>query len=172
MLETTRLRLREQGAGDLDVATEFWARPDVYRHIDGRPRPREEVWRRILANAGNWALLGYGSWAVETRADGRYVGSFGFLSAEREMVPPFAPDEIETGWGLDPDVHGQGYALEALSAALAWADAALKGRPLVCIIDEANAASRKLAAKTGFRERGRAIYRDAEVIQLVRTIRA
>lgn len=171
-LETERLRLREQGPHDLDAATAFWARPDVFRHIDGKPRPREEVWRRILANAGSWALLGFGSWAVETRADASYVGSFGFLSAERDMVPPFGSGEIETGWSLAPDAQGKGYALEALSAALAWADAALPRRRLVCIIDEANAASLRLAAKVGFRERRRAIYKAAEVIQFERELRA
>ncbi len=167
-LETERLRLREQGLADLDAAAEFWSRPDVYRHIDGKPRAREEVWRRTLSNAGTWALFGYGSWWVETR-DGRFAGLFGFLQAEREMTPAFAPGEIEVGWSLAPEAQGKGYAFEALSAIFGWADEALPDRTFVCIISPENAPSLKLAAKVGFHKRGMASYQGKDVIQFERT---
>jgi RimJ/RimL family protein N-acetyltransferase len=168
-IETERLRLREQGVADLDQAVAFWARPDVYRHIDGKPRAREDVWRRLLANAGAWSLLGFGSWLVETRDEEKFIGTFGFLQAEREMAPGFLAGEVEMGWGLSPDAQGKGYALEALSATLRWADAVMPGRTLVCIINPGNGPSLKLARKTGFRERGPAMYRDEYVIQFERT---
>jgi RimJ/RimL family protein N-acetyltransferase len=166
-IETERLRLREQSPDALDMLVEYWGREDVYRHIDGAPRPREDVWRRLLANAGTWALLGFGSWLVETH-EGEFIGTFGFLEARREMAPPFNPGEIEVGWGLAPEAQGKGYALEALSALLAWGDRELSGRKLVCIINPDNAPSLKLAAKTGFRERGLASYHGQDVIQFER----
>jgi RimJ/RimL family protein N-acetyltransferase len=51
---------------------------------------------------------------------------------------------------------------------LAWSDANLPGRTIVCIIDPENAASLKLGGRLGFRERGRAIYNNKEVIQFER----
>jgi RimJ/RimL family protein N-acetyltransferase len=167
-IETERLRLRAQRAEDLDFMVAYWARPEVYRHIAGQPRPREEVWRRMLANAGSWAMLGFGSWRVDVRATEDFAGTMGFLSAEREMSTPFAPCEIEIGWALAPEAQGKGYALEALTAMLAWSDANLPGRTIVCIIDPENAASLKLGGRLGFRERGRAIYNNKEVIQFER----
>jgi RimJ/RimL family protein N-acetyltransferase len=167
VIETARLRLRGQVESDLDTLVDYWSQEDVYRHIDGKPRPREDVWRRLLANAGTWALLGYGSWLVETR-EGQFVGTFGLLEAKRELSPAFHPGEIEVGWSLAPEAQGQGFALEALTAVLAWADRELPSRTLVCIINPENVRSLKLAAKTGFRERGPASHHGRDVIQFER----
>jgi RimJ/RimL family protein N-acetyltransferase len=155
--------------GDFEAACQLWAHPDVYRYTGGSPRSYEEVWRRLLANAGTWALLGYGSWVVEQRSDGAYLGQVGFLHAMREMQPPFGADEVEAGWALAPAVHGRGIASEAVGAALEWADARLPGRPIVCIISPDNAPSLKVASKFGFRERVRGAYHGEPSIQFERT---
>src|SRR5579871_4561235 len=115
-LETPRLQLRAPKLGDLDPAYEMWSDPIVFRYTGGTPRPREEVWRRLLANVGTWTLFGYGSWMIEDRKTGAFLGQIGFLEAMREMTPAFAAGEIEAGWSLSPRCHGQGLASEALGA--------------------------------------------------------
>lgn len=157
-IETERLVLREQSAGDLDAAWALWSDPGVYRFIGGKPRPREDVWRRILANAGTWSLLGFGSWAVQRRSDGAYLGAVGLLDAQREIDPPFRPECIEAGWALSPAVHGKGLAGEAMRAVTAWCDAVLSDRPLVCMIAPENNSSIRLAEALGFREYARTAY--------------
>lgn len=157
-IETGRLILREQSAADLDAACALWSDPAVYRFIGGKPRPREEVWRRILANAGTWSLLGFGSWAVQQKSDGACLGSVGLLDAQREIAPAFRPECIEAGWALSPVVHGRGLAGEAMRAVTAWADAALPDRPLVCMIAPENLPSIRLAGALGFREYARTTY--------------
>jgi hypothetical protein len=36
---------------------------------------REECWRRLLAAVGGWRFNGFGTWAVERKADGKLVGN-------------------------------------------------------------------------------------------------
>lgn len=158
VIETERLILREQGPGDLDAACALWSNPDVYRFIGGKPRQREDVWRRILSNAGSWSLLGLGSWAVQQKSYDAYIGAVGFLDAQRDLDPPFGPDCLEAGWALDPGVHGRGLAGEAMRAAIAWSDSVLPDRKPVCMIAPDNAPSIRLAEALGFREYSRTTY--------------
>jgi len=157
LLETARLRLRGHRPEDHADCTALWADPAVVRYIGGRPFTAEETWRRMLASRGLWSMLGYGYWAVEEKADGRYVGDVGFGDFRREIEPSLV-GMLEFGWVLSPEVHGRGYASEAIAAATAWADAQLPGMCAVCLIDERNAASIRVAAKAGFREWRRTTY--------------
>jgi len=145
ILHTARLTLRGHAPGDLDALTGIWNAPAVYRMIGGAPRPREEVWIRLLRSIGQWQAFGYGSWVV-CDASG-VIGEFGLIEARRAIDPPL--DRPEVGWTLAPAAHGKGYAQEALAAVLAWSDGQGIART-TCIIDPGNAPSLTLAARTGF----------------------
>lgn len=127
----------------------MWADAGVVRFIGGRVSSPEESWSRLLRYAGMWPLLGYGYWCVRDRRDGRFVGEIGFadfrrnISRDLEGVP-------EAGWALACWAHGQGFAREALSAALSWGDRHL-GPETICMIDDANIASVKLAQSYGYK---------------------
>src|SRR3546814_12563718 len=56
----------------------------------------------------------------------------------------------EAGWAFDADHWRAGYATEAMTAALGWADANLDVPDVRCIIDLGNEASERVAAKLGF----------------------
>jgi len=162
VLETARLRLRPHERADFDALATLWANPDVTRFIGGKPSTREESWARLLRYKGLWPLLGFGYWLVEDRKTGDCLGDVGFADFHRQMdpAPPALP---EIGWVLSPAAHGRGVATEAATAALDWLQ-----RDCFCIIDPANAASLRVAAKLGFKSRGLARYRDAGVTVLVR----
>src|ERR1041384_8238346 len=121
VLETERLTLRGHRAGDLEDSLAMWSDPRVTQHITGKPFNREEVWARLLRYLGHWQVMGYGLWVVSERATGRFIGEVGLADFKRELPISFdgAP---EAGWVLGSPAHGQGYATEAMSAVLAWAD--------------------------------------------------
>jgi RimJ/RimL family protein N-acetyltransferase len=149
IIETERLRLRGIKAADFTEHVAMLADPEVMRHVGGKPLGREDAWRRLLVAPGLWSLLGFGYWAVERRSDGRYLGQAGFGDFKREIVP--AIDGLpEAGWMFAAHAHGQGYATEAVAAAIAWGDRALPGRDFVAIIDPGNVASIRVARKSGF----------------------
>lgn len=145
-IRTARLTLRPCRPDDLDAQVAMWADPRVFAHIGGLPRPRADVWLRLLAIQGHWTWLGFGYWAIEDAA-GRFVGNAGFADFQRPVVPPL--DAPEAGWALAPDHWGLGYASEVVLALVDWADR--QGWPrTVAIIDHANLASMRVAAKAGF----------------------
>ena len=166
-LETARLTLRRHRVDDFEDAAAMWADPGVTRFLSGKPATREEVWARLLRYAGHWALLGYGYWVIREKASGRFVGEIGFSDFHRDIDPPFG-DRPEAGWVLALNAQGQGFAGEALAAALTWADAHFGETPTVCMIDPANAPSIRLAEKSGYREYARAPYKGEPCILLER----
>ena len=150
-LETERLVLRAHAVDDFEACCAMWADPLVARHTIGTPSTRHRTWLRILAYAGHWALLGFGYWAVEEKASGRYIGELGFADFKRDLEPPI--DGIpELGWALTPSAHNQGFATEALRAAVAWGDQRFDGARTVCIISPDNGPSLRVAAKLGYTE--------------------
>lgn len=156
-LTTARLVLRAPTVADYPASAAMWADPAVVRFIGGRPSTAEEAWSRVLRYVGHWAALGYGFWMIEERASGRVLGELGFSDFHRAIEPGFG-DTPEAGWALAAAAHGQGYAREALAAALAWADERGWART-VCMIDPGNAPSVKLATACGYVVTGDTLYK-------------
>jgi RimJ/RimL family protein N-acetyltransferase len=152
--------MRGHRAEDLDASAAMWGDPIVVRYIGGRPSTREEAWSRVLRYAGHWCLLGFGYWAMEEKASGRFVGEVGFADFKRDITPSFEGTP-ESGWALAPWAHGKGYATEALGAALAWGDSNFPSKGTVCLIDEGNEASVRVATKCGYAESARTTYKGA-----------
>jgi RimJ/RimL family protein N-acetyltransferase len=167
VLETERLRLRAHRAEDHAECTAIWSDPEVVRQIGGRPFPAEEVWRRLLQYAGLWSLLGYGYWAVEEKASGRYIGDIGFADFRRDLQPSLE-GMLEFGWVLAPHAHGKGYASEAVAAAMAWAEQHRPSLRAVCIIDPVNQPSIRVAEKAGFKRWQETIYHGGPTIVFAR----
>jgi RimJ/RimL family protein N-acetyltransferase len=159
IIETERLLMRPHEGGDFADCLALWTDPTVTRFVGGRPSTREEVWARILRYIGHWSVLGYGYWAICEKTSGRVVGEAGFGDLKRELSPSFG-DAPEAGWVLAPSTHGKGLATEAMRAAIAWLEAARGRERTVCMIDPANAPSRRVAEKLGYREYTRAPYKD------------
>ena len=158
-LATQRLTLRPHTPADLEEVAAMWADPRVTEHIGGRPLTREECWRNIQRYVGHWALLGYGYLAVRETATGVFLGEVGLMDSRRDTQPSFEGTP-EAGWAFAPAAGGRGYAREAVSALLAWADGQGIART-VCIIDHANTRSVRLAEAAGYRAAGEVAYRDA-----------
>ncbi len=165
-LETERLVLRQFTLDDFDDLAACWSDPEMVKFIGGgKPQSAEMSWGRLLRYIGHWHAFGYGFWAIFDKSSGRYVGSFGFQNARRDLTPALAYPEA--GWSLVPAVHGKGYAAEALAAILTWADCAFNG-PVCCIIDDDNQRSLNLAKRFGFAFQHYVTYHDKQVQMLIR----
>lgn len=146
----------------------MWADPIVTRHIGGRAFTEQECWFRLLRYLGHWALLGYGYWAIEEKASGRFAGETGFADFKRELVPPIH-GVPEIGWALAPWAHGKGYAAEAVGAAVEWGSQHLPSRRTVCLIDPGNLRSIKLAQNLGYRQYAEATLGTSKTLLFERT---
>jgi RimJ/RimL family protein N-acetyltransferase len=165
-VESERLLLRGHRIEDSSACAAMWADPAVTRFIGGKPSTEQQSWARMLNYAGLWSLLGFGYWAVEEKATGRYIGELGFADFKRELQPPLGMPEL--GWALVPAAHGRGLATEGLRAALEWGDALFQGGRTACIISPENLQSIRVAEKCGYRESRRTTYKDEPTIVFVR----
>lgn len=135
LLLTERLRLRAIEASDLDAFAAMHANPEVMRFLGaGRPRTREETWDTMAAMRGQWALRGYGVFALERREAPGFIGRAGILH-------PGAWPEPELAYGLDQPWWGKGLALEAAVAIRNWAFASFPFPRMISYVRPANVRS-------------------------------
>lgn len=167
VLETGRLRLRGLAEADFERYAAMWAEPAVVRFISGSPLSREAAWHRFLRQAGHWAWMGFGYFAIEDRGTGTLLGEAGFQELRRKLSPSIE-GTMEAGWVLAPAAQGRRFAEEAMNACLDWADRALPGRRITCIIHPDHAASLHIARKLGFTEFANSDYHGAPKLLLER----
>lgn len=144
-LTTPRLTLRAPKAEDFDVFAEFFMSERA--QFVGGPATREQSWRMLATELGHWPLRGYGRWAVEETATGRFAG----------IIGPWNPDgwpEPEIGWDLMNGFEGKGYATEAALASLEYAYGTLGWTTAISLVAPPNHGSRKVAQRLGARHDG------------------
>jgi len=142
-LATARLDLRMFREDDLDAYADMCADEEVMRFIGaGGAVGADVAWRQMALFLGEWALHGYGMWAVEERASGRLIGRVGFLN-------PHGWPACELGWLLARDAWGHGFALEAAQATIAHGRAQLGIGELISLIRPDNVRSIALAHRLG-----------------------
>lgn len=132
--------LRPHRASDIDRLAEFYQTPRSAGV--GGPQSRDRTWRDLGYDAGQWALLGFGSWAIEERATGQYAGQAG-------LNKPDDYPEPELGWILFEGFEGKGYACEAARLARGFAFSVLGMTTLVSYINPSNERSIRLAERLG-----------------------
>jgi len=141
-LETERLILRAMTERDFEAFAAFMADPDVMRYLTGEPMSRSEAWRSLAISLGHWQLRGYGTWGVERKSDGAFIGRVGMLNPEGWPA-------LEVGWTLGKPYWGQGYATEAARAAMNYAFLTQPLDRVISCIDPENLASQKVALRLG-----------------------
>ncbi|WP_442678010.1 GNAT family N-acetyltransferase [Sphingomonas sp. ASY06-1R] len=162
IVETPRLRLRLHRLTDVDARSALTADPIAMQFVGG-PQDRMENFNRILRYAGHWALLHHGLFLIEERASGQVAGEAGLGRFHRGLGPDF-DDDPEAGWLLAAQAAGQGYATEAMRAAIAWHEQTFGPTRMVCIIDPNNLASLRVAGKLGFVPFRDAMFKGHDVI--------
>ena len=159
--------MRAHRVADFEHSFAMWSDPVVTRFIGGKPSTEQQAWSRLLNYAGHWALMGFGYWALEEKATGRFAGEVGFANFKRDIAASMR-DAPELGWALAAPFHGRGFATEAVRAAVAWGDARFESARTVCLIDPENLASIRVAEKCGYAVFERARYNERPALFLAR----
>lgn len=139
-LTTDRLTLRGFRAGDWDAFAAMNADPRVRQWLGGKLLSRSDTWAQMETFLGQWALRGYGIFALEV--DGRFAGRVGLLH-------PADWPEPELAWTLVAEFWGRGLATEAARCARDWAFGCLGRHRLVSYILPQNDRSRRVAERLG-----------------------
>jgi RimJ/RimL family protein N-acetyltransferase len=140
-LETERLRLRQWREEDVDPFHAFYLDPQTTA-IYGSDIKRHDVWRRVATIIGRWQLRGFGLWALEDKASGKFAGYSGLWF-------PSEFGNVEVGWGLAPAYRGKGLATEGARCARGYGYGALNVDSLVSYVLPTNAPSRRVAERLG-----------------------
>ena len=165
MIETNRLLLRPHKIEDFRDYLSLWKQrsPAGDQAPNAQPLGEEEAWSRLLRLIGHWTSFGFGPFLVLDRMSDFIVGEVGFAHCHRGHEPVY--DEVpEAMWRIDHAAQGIGIATEAMRATIGWFDEQHKTKRTVCMIDQSNASSLRLALRLGFHEFAKAIYRENQVV--------
>jgi RimJ/RimL family protein N-acetyltransferase len=145
ILETSRLILRHPVLDDLDSLYALYCDPEVIKYIPDAPRNYEDTRKEL-----EWHMHGHpqhpelGLWATIHKATRQFIGRCGLL--------PWTIDgqnEVEVAYLISRAFWGQGLGTEAAQAILDYGFEKLGLSRLICLIDQENTASIKVAEKIG-----------------------
>jgi len=145
ILETRRLLLRHLVVDDLDALFGFYSDPDVIKYIPDAPHTYAETRDEL-----EWFMNGHpshpelGLWATIHKATGEFIGRCGLLSWTID-----GQHEVEVAFALSKMYWGQGLATEAAQALVHYGFEHLRLSRLICLIDQENKASIRVATKIG-----------------------
>lgn len=153
ILETSRLTLRHQVLDDLDNLYALYCDPDVSKYIPDAPHNYEEARAEL-----EWHMNGHpkypelGLWATIHKETNKFMGRCGLLPWTMD-----GQNEVEVAYLISKSYWGQGLGTEVAQALLDYGFEKLNLSRLICLIDEENLASIKVAEKIGmnFEKEGR-----------------
>ena len=151
--ESDRLRLRRVRDEDLEPLIQTWSDPAITRYTSRRPDVRGFVTQMVvdmqtkvpgeLEPGGPWYQF-----IIERREDGRPIGDVGVgfgVPGERQ---------VELGYRLRGECQRQGYAREAVAAAIDYLIAEHAIHRFVAVAAARNTASTGVLRSLGFRREG------------------
>jgi RimJ/RimL family protein N-acetyltransferase len=147
-LRTPRLRLRPFTEADTPAHLALYQDPEVTRQFGGGPFLGDQIAgrsrRAVDRFVRHWAEKGFGVFAVEDVATGRFLGQCG-LNTVDEL------GEIEVLYALERAAWGQGLATEAARSALAYGFAEAGLARIIGVTRPEHARSRRVLEKLGMR---------------------
>lgn len=145
-LETARLSLRRFTFDDAPFVVELLTQPSFIRNIGDRGVRNVDDARRYLRDGpmAMYGKFGFGLWRAARRADDVFVGMCGLL--KRDILP-----DVDVGYAFLPEHWGQGYAVEAAGATVAYGARQFGLKRIIGVVSDHNAASIRVLEKIGMR---------------------
>jgi RimJ/RimL family protein N-acetyltransferase len=131
-------------AEDLEGLLGIFGDPVVMAAFDEEPLDREQARRWLDRNLAHQRAHGYGLFAVCLKQSDRLIGDCGL-----ELMDLGEDRVAELGYDFRSDCWNRGYATEAACAVRDYAFGTLRLPLLVSLIQPGNAASARVAEKTG-----------------------
>ncbi|MBW8783492.1 MAG: GNAT family N-acetyltransferase [Novosphingobium sp.] len=147
-MTTARLLLREWTEADRPAFAHLVNTPAMTVALGGLASPAE-VDALFDKRMADQARDGFCYWAAELRASGEMVGSVGIRAATNYTGTPVF-GMIEAGWRIGESWWRRGFAIEAASAAIAWAWANLDAPRVGAWATAANLPSLSVMGRLGF----------------------
>jgi RimJ/RimL family protein N-acetyltransferase len=144
-LVTSRLRLRQWRDADIEPFDVMSNDREVMAHFP-ELYPRDVVETMVKRQQDFIADKGYGFWAVEELATGRFIGFCGIKDVT--FAVPWLP-AVETGWRFAREAWGKGYATEAGRASQQYAFETLGLSELVAFLLPMNTRSAAVCERLG-----------------------
>jgi len=145
ILETDRLIFRHLLPDDLDQLFVLYSDPEIRRYFPEGTLTYEETKEEL-----EWFLNGHpkhpelGLWATIHKESNQFIGRCGLLPWTIE-----GRYEVEVAYMIAKEYWRQGLGTEAAGAILQYGFEQLDLSRLICLIDPANDASRRVAVKIG-----------------------
>ena len=156
-LETARLKIRIASRGEMERYIEEQTDPDLKQAYG-------EMLQGCIDRPGEWAW--YAIWMIGLK-DGTHVGDLSFKGFNED-------GSVEIGYGIKDEYQGQGYASEAVAAAVNWALAQPGVTRVEAETEPDNRASQRVLGKCGFVPTGavgeegpRFIYKGKQSVSII-----
>lgn len=149
-VETDRLLLREMVAADAPALFAIHSDEVAMRWFGSEPLSTMQQAAALIDTFAAWRQLPNPGvrWGIRRKADDQLLGSCGLFKWNRQWK------SCVIGYELASSAQGQGFMIEALSAALAWGFDQMELNRVEAQVHPANTASIRLLAKLGFVQEG------------------
>ncbi|MFL5833957.1 MAG: GNAT family N-acetyltransferase [Solirubrobacterales bacterium] len=144
--QTERLLLRRPSPDDRALYHAHFTHPAIERWLRPPPLPpfnAGAIDELVEGDEAHWSDHGFGPWVLVEQGTNAFAGRGGLHWTTVEEAAM-----VELAWSIEPPLHGNGYATEMATAAIAWARE-LGFEELVALVLPANAPSRRVAEKVG-----------------------
>lgn len=150
-LKTERIGFSIWTSNDTELAKVLWGEPEVTKYICANGIfSKEDIIKRLNTEILNEVVYQVQYWPIFELTTNDLIGCCGLMPHENSTY--------EIGFHLRPKFWGQGYALEAASAAIDYAFSMLKAEKLFAGHNPENTKSRKLLKRLGFAYIGDEFY--------------
>jgi ribosomal-protein-alanine N-acetyltransferase len=146
--DTKRLIARPPGAADLSGYRDLLSDTEVTHWLQSPPRrpfTDDDILDWHGSDQRHWQEFGFGPWVLIERESGSMIGRGGLRWTEID-----SGRVVELPWAIGSQYWNQGFATEAVAAAIAWAET-LGLFDAVALIEPGNSSSRRVAEKVGLR---------------------
>jgi RimJ/RimL family protein N-acetyltransferase len=148
IIETQRLILRTEAAGDQAIWAQHMNTPAVMDHLGG-PRELQMIEANFAKIEAHYAQHGFCYMMMQHKASGTLIGNCGVALIQNDYAPKAIFGQVEIGWTLREDYWRRGYAFEAASAVLDYAFARLDAPRIFAFTADRNIASWRMMEKLG-----------------------